>query len=451
MDSSVKYPRTPHLPWSPGATSDDVRLADTRCFEGREVVVTEKLDGENTTLYRTRLHARSVDSAHHPSRTRIKALHAQIARSIPDGTRVCGENVTARHSIAYDALLSHFYVFSVWDGDRARSWDDTVSFARERGLPTPRVRYRGPFDVRAIRKLRVERSTEEGYVVRVAAGFDRAAFPDCVAKWVRPGHVTTDRHWMHGPVVENGLAPEAALWAIRAGGDIDRAALVALFEGFTEADLPEELPADAPERGDRRLALVLALAAARNGTFRRGTWLPALAHRLASLDPNAPDATLDLALRTTGVLARHAKLFAPLPDEARRGGLVSLARGVDLPLLHLVAADRAPDAESSENVAWSKLVATDAGLWSADPFASFRAVFADDAKPLASVRLHAALDRLADGRLRSPEEAGPATHGIVADGHLTVLVGPSGTGKSTVARRLAAETGREVVSLDAFR
>ncbi|MEV0787225.1 RNA ligase family protein [Streptomyces sp. NPDC050423] len=48
------YPRTPHLPWSPGAASDDVRLADLAGLTGTEVVVTEKLDGENTPLYAPR-------------------------------------------------------------------------------------------------------------------------------------------------------------------------------------------------------------------------------------------------------------------------------------------------------------------------------------------------------------------------------------------------------------
>ena len=56
-----KYPRTPHLPWSPGLSSDDTRLGQARQFAGREVVVTEKLDGENTTLDRRGLHARSLD------------------------------------------------------------------------------------------------------------------------------------------------------------------------------------------------------------------------------------------------------------------------------------------------------------------------------------------------------------------------------------------------------
>jgi hypothetical protein len=115
----VPYPRTPHLPWSPGASADDVRARSLSGFVGREVVVTEKLDGENTTLYADGLHARSVDSAHHPSRTWAKALQGRAGARIPAGWRVCGENVYARHSIPYDALDGYFYGFSVWD-DRDR-------------------------------------------------------------------------------------------------------------------------------------------------------------------------------------------------------------------------------------------------------------------------------------------------------------------------------------------
>src|SRR3954466_10688581 len=84
----VHYPRTPHLPWSPGVTPDDVRAGDLSGLRGREVVVTEKLDGENTTLYADGLHARSLDSAHHPSRAWVKALHGRIAGSIAPGWRV---------------------------------------------------------------------------------------------------------------------------------------------------------------------------------------------------------------------------------------------------------------------------------------------------------------------------------------------------------------------------
>ncbi len=43
----VKYPRTWHLPWSPGKSKDDRVLTTPEVFAGQEVVVTVKMDGEN--------------------------------------------------------------------------------------------------------------------------------------------------------------------------------------------------------------------------------------------------------------------------------------------------------------------------------------------------------------------------------------------------------------------
>jgi hypothetical protein len=51
----IKYPRTLHLPWSPGLTNDDRQLKSTEHFEGREVVVTVKMDGENCLDQETEL------------------------------------------------------------------------------------------------------------------------------------------------------------------------------------------------------------------------------------------------------------------------------------------------------------------------------------------------------------------------------------------------------------
>src|SRR5829696_5384608 len=101
-------------------------VADLSALSGREVVVTEKLDGENTTMYADGLHARSLDSAHHPSRAWVKALQGRIGPGIPAGWRVCGENLYARHSIPYEDLDSWFYGFSVWDGEDCLDWDRTV-------------------------------------------------------------------------------------------------------------------------------------------------------------------------------------------------------------------------------------------------------------------------------------------------------------------------------------
>ena len=201
-----KYPRTPHLPWSPGVGQDDTRLGQARQFAGQEVVVTEKLDGENTTLDRQGLHARSLDPRPHPSRAWVGGLHGRVGYLIPEGWRVCGENLYARHSLAYTDLEGYFYLFSVWDeAGTALAWDDTLTWARTLGVPTPRELYRGPWDEALVRALPVDPQTTEGYVVRTVAGFAHEAFADHVAKYVRAGHVQTDGHWMHRPVVPNGL------------------------------------------------------------------------------------------------------------------------------------------------------------------------------------------------------------------------------------------------------
>ena len=46
----TKYPRTYHVPWSPGATSDDKKLPEQWFYAdgwaGSEIVITEKMDGE---------------------------------------------------------------------------------------------------------------------------------------------------------------------------------------------------------------------------------------------------------------------------------------------------------------------------------------------------------------------------------------------------------------------
>ncbi|WP_444997397.1 RNA ligase family protein [Aliikangiella sp. IMCC44359] len=127
MNTRYKYPRTPHLPWSPGATRDDIRCVDSKIFEDRMVVVTEKMDGENATLYKNHMHARSIDSRHHPSRDWLKKFHASIAYNIPAGWRICGENLFAQHSIAYKNLSSYFYGFSIWNEDNdCLSWKDTL-------------------------------------------------------------------------------------------------------------------------------------------------------------------------------------------------------------------------------------------------------------------------------------------------------------------------------------
>jgi hypothetical protein len=81
----VKYPRTPHLPWSPGRSEDDIALDSIEHLEHSEdIVVTEKLDGENTTLYHDYLHARVWIQNHiHPEYTPPARLKGGLTRFHP--------------------------------------------------------------------------------------------------------------------------------------------------------------------------------------------------------------------------------------------------------------------------------------------------------------------------------------------------------------------------------
>lgn len=213
MSARTKYPRTFHCPWSLSATSDDKTwgAADmVRAFEGREVVVTEKLDGENTTIYADGYcHARSIDSTHHPSRAWAKALAAQIGMDIPKGWRICGENLYAKHSVGYDRLGSYFYVFAIFDENGTLlSWDEMIEWAELIGIEIVPLLYRGVYNEKAIRKAwdgssALSSSEGEGYVIRHAGRI--TDFSKAVAKFVRANHVQTDQHWMHNAVVPNTL------------------------------------------------------------------------------------------------------------------------------------------------------------------------------------------------------------------------------------------------------
>jgi hypothetical protein len=214
MTTRHKYPRTFHLPTSPGGTDDDKVLASTAQFANKLVVVTEKLDGENTTIGNTYSHARSTSSRHHESRSTVKALQATVGHTLPAGWRICGENLYAKHSIGYTTLPAYFLVFSIWDdNNRCLDWDQTREWAKLLGLHTVPVIYRGPFDGPTIQRLWEAHTPSygapqsEGYVVRATSAFSYDSFSSHTGKYVRSNHVQTNKHWMHQTVIPNGLTP----------------------------------------------------------------------------------------------------------------------------------------------------------------------------------------------------------------------------------------------------
>jgi hypothetical protein len=208
MSQYFKYPRTTHLPWSPGTTSDDKIMHDISPLLGKTVVITEKMDGENTNMYSDRIHARSIDSKDHDSRHWVKGLWGSIKNEIPDGWRICGENLYAKHSLYYEELPTYFMVFSIWnERNECLSWNDTVDVCRMLNLAVVPVIGVMTFDEKYLRELasKLDINKTEGYVVRNIDSFGYDEFGDNVAKWVRAKHVTTDEHWMFNQIVPNKL------------------------------------------------------------------------------------------------------------------------------------------------------------------------------------------------------------------------------------------------------
>lgn len=204
--SRIKYPRTCHLPWSPGATSDDKWISDGGLDDlrsGRTIVVTEKMDGGNVTFYRDGIHARSIDSLPHWE-TRAVQIWRSLRFEIPDGWRISVESLDVQRSVPYYDLPHHLMVIGVWDETNSLlNWSDTEIVSEAIGLPTVPVLYEGNDFDRAheawLNSSRVRRGdSSEGYVVRVRDVIPFDSFSDSVAKWVRANHVTTSSSaWRH--------------------------------------------------------------------------------------------------------------------------------------------------------------------------------------------------------------------------------------------------------------
>lgn len=209
----IRYPRTYHVPFSPGITKDERALDEVTfhaAFAGKRVIVSLKLDGEASTVYPDGfMHARSPDGRPHPSQSRIRAWAAAHGYEIPQGWRLCLENLQAVHSITYAALPAHFVLLSIWDAQNiCLPYDATLEWTQLLDLFMPPVLYDGPFDETILRGLWRERDAYgdlmEGWVVRTAEPFAYKDFKFHTAKFVRPGHVQAGaHHWRRGPLVEN--------------------------------------------------------------------------------------------------------------------------------------------------------------------------------------------------------------------------------------------------------
>jgi hypothetical protein len=194
----IKYPRTFHIPHSQGVLSDDKVLSDYSIFENKVVVITEKLDGENSTIYNDYFHARSIDSSSHPSQAWVRNFAASVGAQLPENYRLCGENLYATHSIVYNELETYFYGFSIWDDlNRCLSWEETLLWFSLLGITPVKTLYRGLFSIEKLEEIikNLNTAKQEGFVIRLEDSFPYSDFKQSVGKYVRKNHVTAQTHW----------------------------------------------------------------------------------------------------------------------------------------------------------------------------------------------------------------------------------------------------------------
>ncbi|MEO1518271.1 MAG: RNA ligase family protein [Bacteroidota bacterium] len=215
MSLSRKYGRTFHYPFSPGTTSDD-RIHHQYWEDVQQlkrVIHTEKLDGENTCLNQYGVFARShAAPTRHPWAEYLKIRWNSIKNELGE-LEIFGENLYAIHSIAYEQLEQHFYVFAVREQDRWLSWEEVQFYAALLDFPTvPQLAIVEPDTEETYREeilqivqqrscfLSVDAHSGapcqmEGIVSRNWADYAVADRQRHLFKYVRKDHVKTDEHW----------------------------------------------------------------------------------------------------------------------------------------------------------------------------------------------------------------------------------------------------------------
>ena len=233
-----KYPRTFHLPYSPKRGSDDKVLIDDSDFEGKQVIVMEKMDGENTSMYADYLHARSIDSTQDESHRWLERFRNAILPQLEhlNKWRICGENLFYKHTVFYQDLVSIFLPYSIWVENEVKnenqsshyslSWQETKTIFDKIGISYPNIIYEGIYDKKMILKKfekyklnfknqskETQNRKVEGFVIRLEDSFLYKDFSKSVAKYVCDDfEITSSKHWRYEVKTLNQLKNNQNVW-----------------------------------------------------------------------------------------------------------------------------------------------------------------------------------------------------------------------------------------------
>lgn len=207
---SKKYPRTYHFPFSEGACNDDKVASGFDRLVGVPIVITEKLDGENSCLNRSGVFSRSHTSTTQNPWAGYLWEKWNLLQHQLDVLEVFGESLYAVHSIEYTALEAYFYTFGMREQGQWLAWEEVEIRAELLEIPMVPVLFHG--EVQSKKELQdlilrlvkqpssladstLNDTPREGIVARIAAAFDEKEFAEVVLKWVRKDHVKTTEHW----------------------------------------------------------------------------------------------------------------------------------------------------------------------------------------------------------------------------------------------------------------
>lgn len=200
-----KYPRTYHLPYSQSISNDDRVSNDQSRLIGHPIVITEKLDGSNTSITKNGVYGRShSDFTKNPWDIKSWDIWNRINKDLDNGVFIFGEGMYGVHSIEYTNLTSYFYIFGVRDNNIWIPWDSVEEYSFLLEIPTVPVLFKGIINSEKelkdivtdlVSKPSSLGGPKEGIVIRNAGLFHNDDFAKNVMKWVRNGHVQTDEHW----------------------------------------------------------------------------------------------------------------------------------------------------------------------------------------------------------------------------------------------------------------
>lgn len=212
----MKFPRTYHLPWSPGRgdTDDKIHSYKTieQCLVNQPIVITEKLDGENQCWSSSSWHLRSESSTNGGVlRSRSKSKWAAVKDKLLPYHFYYIEDLSNVHSIKYedtDRLKANpLFLIAACEVTASEVLWKSYNFLMDEAMRldleiVPILDMKAKFStVKELQSYTNYKANlpsclggqREGLVV---TPYDLGwQWPEAACKWVRANHVTTDQHW----------------------------------------------------------------------------------------------------------------------------------------------------------------------------------------------------------------------------------------------------------------